>query len=191
MEIDKGYFDNYAGRGRSYDEVFEEHTYAPECIEFFKTQLKIHPKRICVFGTATGRVLEYFYEAFSVKPFGCEINAWAFEQVPRNFRSRIALKDMRDFVADCARTGKRFDLGFSNSFIYLEEAEIAPFLKALRNVCTYIHFCSSFSGNACEDVYRKTLKPLKWWIRVFQEAGFDVVPSRDGDFSYLYRVSTK
>jgi len=86
---------------------------------------------------------------------------------------------------------KRFSLVFSNSFIYLPERQILPFLKELSLCTDFLHFRSSFSRISCPDPWRRTLKPYAWWSERLEAAGFGAIRGTRGARTYLWRSAPK
>lgn len=186
-ELNRDYFKNYAGSGKSYDQVWSRYSYADELIELI-SHLKLPLERpLLVLGAATGKVVERFDKKLGLKCEGCEVNAWAHGQISQPYRRRIRLMDMREYVIWCQERDKYFDIAFSNSLIYLSKREISKFLKELYQVTERIHFSSSFKGFACRDPYRKTLETFDWWDRNFQRAGFEQVKVRGKRRTYLWQ----
>lgn len=169
---DPGYFKNYAGSGKSYNQVWNEYSYASDLVTLLKKVKIINIKKILVLGAATGKVLETFEEGLSAKTWGCEINEWAHSQIPAKFKRRIKRMDMRDYVKICKHKNQHFDLVFTNSLIYLQKRELLPILKMIADLGGLIHFHSSFLGNSCKDPYRNILETYDWWNRCFNKAGF-------------------
>jgi hypothetical protein len=138
---------------------------------------------VIVLGAATGRVLDHFERAWGIRPEGCEISRWAHRRIPARHRSRIACSDMRSYVPRLLRAGRRVDLIFSNSLVYLEPAQIPAFLAQCARLGRYLHFLSSTSEDfEPGDGHRTTLRPRAWWRARFLRAGFAATRSR-----YLYR----
>lgn len=185
--IDEGFFKNYAGSGKPYNKVWRQYCYFDECCALFKSKDAPQLKSICVLGAATGQVVEGFSKKFDAKIYGCEISGWAHSQINQTLRSRIKLMDMRRYIKEMHLKKKVFDLTFSNSLIYLEEKHIPLFLKKLSKVTKYLHVKSSTQGAMCPDPYRKTLKPYKWWLNKYAEAGFVPVPGTKRQRTYLWK----
>jgi len=187
-KIDRDYFLNYAGSKKPYDKVYNDHSYAAECIELFQQEEAPKLNRICVLGTATGKVLEDFQKAFAIYPYGCEINNWAWDQIRPKLKARIRNLDMREYVPMMLERKFQCDLVFSNSFIYLDESDLDPLFKQLSHMTKYIHFSSSFLGDACPDPYRKLLKSLAWWEDKLEKFGFTHRRTIFGKPSYLWSL---
>lgn len=180
--MDRAYFTRYCGH-RPYDETYLAHSGIEHCIEI-SDRFDIRVRSVLVLGSATGRVLEHFEQSWGVKPWGCEISRWAHARTPARFRRRIARADMRDYVPELLRRGRRFDLVFSNSLVYLPAPEIPAFVRELARLGDWLHFYSSTSEDyEPGDRYRATLRPRRWWREVFTENGFRPTRSR-----YLWRV---
>jgi len=188
QEIDEKYFQRYAGRKSSYQRVYLEHTMAPECIEMFKARGAPKIKRVCVLGTATGEVLKSFHRAFRVKPWGCEISAWAHKKIRPQYRRKIRRQDLREYLRERIRREEQFDLIFTNSLIYLDKKDIPAVLKNLSQTTRFVHFCSSFKGKACPDPWRKTLESYRWWRKQFQKAGFKEHLNSKGQSTFLWEA---
>ena len=138
---------------------------------------------ILVLGAATGEVLRHFDDAWGVMPEGCEISRWAHRRIPEPYRSRIRCTDLRRHLPTLRRAGRRFDLIFSNSLVYLARDEIPGVLADCRAIGDSFHFLSSTSESfEPGDRYRVTLAPRRWWRDRFVEAGF--APTRS---PYLFR----
>ena len=179
--MNKAFFTDYCGNG-SYETSFLEHSGIEHCIDILE-RFGIPVDSVFVLGAATGQVLRVMEEAWGVRPWGCEISRWAHSRIPGVYRRRIQRADMRRCVPELAGKGKRFDLVFTNSLIYLEPGEIPDFLAAASSICRYIHSYSSTSENREKgDRYIATLRPRRWWRRRFLEAGF--APTRSW---YLWR----
>ncbi|HVJ64258.1 MAG TPA: class I SAM-dependent methyltransferase [Bdellovibrionota bacterium] len=187
LDIDEKFFKNYAGSGRAYARVWRQYCYFDECTALFKDPQAPTLKSICVLGTATGEICEAFYKKFGVKPYGCEVSRWAHRQTKDEFRSRVRCRDMRDYVSDIVESGKRFTLVFSNSLIYLPEADVPKILRELSRCTDFLHCRSSTSGSKCPDPWRQTLRPYAWWNEQISRAGFRVVPGAKGQRTYLWQ----
>jgi hypothetical protein len=170
--ISQDYFENYAGRGKPYKEVWQEHSYAEECCDFFEALENCQIKSLCVLGAATGEVLKLFHKRMGIVPRGCEISPWAHSQIPASFRKHIQCADMLNYVSSVVRQGKSFDLVFANSLIYLDEKYLDKFLVELKKVTRFLHFQSSFKESHCPDPFRKILKSYTWWNQKFKKFGF-------------------
>ncbi len=191
MPIDEAFFRDYAGTGQSYARVWRDHCYFDECCDLFTegTAGLRRPRSICVLGAATGQICRAFHRRLGVKPYGCETSVWAHGRIPEEYRARIQLADMRDYVASVANAGRVFDLVFTNSLIYLPEQEILPFLRKLARCSRWVHFHSSFQGSACPDAWRQTLKSFKWWNEIFERAGLHQWPGHGRERTYLWSSS--
>ena len=185
--IDDMYFKAYSPEKKPYDRIYMMYSAIDDCIVLFNRENAPRLRRILIFGSATGKVAEDFYHAFSVIPYGCEKNPWAHSQIPPKFRKRVALQDMREYVDDLILSHQQFDLGFSNSFQYLEKKTIPKFFEKLGKVCRYIHFHTSFKGNAVKDPYRKTLESYDWWNHELGNAGFTPLTDLWGERTYLWK----
>jgi hypothetical protein len=187
---DPDYFKNYAGSGKSYNQVWNQYSYSKEVVELFKKS--IYPqstkriKKILVLGAATGKILPNLHKGFGANVWGCEINSWAHSQIPISYRRKIRNCDMKDYAKNCIKNKKHFDLSFSNSLIYLPKKDIPRFLKDLAQITKYLHFNSSLKGHACPDPYRKTLESYAWWKRQFKRAGFEEVKVKGIRKTYLW-----
>jgi hypothetical protein len=179
--IDRSYFENYCGRG-SYDDQYLFHSGIDHCIEIVN-HFELRIDSVVVLGAATGRVLEHFERAWGVSAEGCELSRWAHSRIPARQRQRIACADMRRYVPRLLRAGRRVDLIFSNSLVYLPAAELGPFLAQCAQLGRYLHFLSSTSEDyEPGDAFRVTLRPRRWWREQFVRAGFAPTRSR-----YLFR----
>lgn len=177
--MDARYFRNYCGRG-SYDDVYRDHSGIEHCLRTAR-KLGIRARSVVVLGTATGRVLEDFERTWRVRPFGCEISAWAHARIPPRLRRRVARMDMRDYVPALEVRRARFDLVFTNSLVYLGARELPAFVARCSAIASYLHFYSS-TAESYEpgDRYRVTLRSREWWRDLFREAGF--APTRSPYF---------
>ncbi|MEO5666560.1 MAG: class I SAM-dependent methyltransferase [Bdellovibrionota bacterium] len=187
--IDDAFFENYAGSGKAYSKVWRHYCYFDECCALFKQKDAPRLKNICVLGTASGEILQGFEKKLGIRPFGCEVSESAYKKTPAAYRRRVKCEDMRDYVANAVKAERRFSLVFSNSFIYLTEAEVLPFLKKLALCTEFLHFRSSFSRISCPDPWRRTLKPYAWWNERLEEAGFGAIRGLRGSRTYLWRSS--
>ena len=183
--VDKAYFTDYCGYG-SYDENYLFHSGVEHCISIVD-HFGMRVRSVLVLGTATGKVLTHFDEAWGTRPWGCEISRWAHARIAARYRRRVRRADMRRYVPELVRRRKSFDLVFSNSLVYLERDEVPPFLDLCSRICDHFHFLSSTSGD-CEkgDPYRSTLRPRRWWRSTFTANGFR--PTRS---PYLWRSSRR
>ena len=184
--IDDMYFKAYSPEKKPYSRIYMMYSAVDDCIVLFNREKAPRLKRILIFGSATGKVAEDFYHAFNVIPYGCEINPWAHSQIAPKFRKRVALQDMRNYVDDLISSNQQFDLGFSNSFQYLEKETIPEFFGKLGKICRYIHFHTSFKGNAVRDPYRKTLESYQWWNSQLENAGFTAMTDLWGERTHLW-----
>jgi len=173
LKIPQEYFDNYAGRSLPYDKVWRDHSYFDECCRLFKRKGAPEIKSLCVLGTSSGQVLKEFHKRLGIKAYGCEINEWAYKQIPLEYKRRIQCEDMTRYVAKIAKDKGHFDLVFANSLIYLPEHKLRPFIRKLSKVGSYLHFQSSFQESHCPDIARRTLKPYAWWNELICENGFE------------------
>ena len=187
LPIDEQYFRNYAGSGESYQRAWRDHSFAEECIAQFKAPGAPRIRKVCVLGAATGLILKDFDRHLGVRAAGCEISKWAHSKIPQPYRRRIRCQDMRDYVAGCIERGRRFDLVYSNSLVYLEPRDLRKFLKSLSQVTDYLHFNSSFKGKACPDPYRRILESYAWWNEHMVRAGFEELRSSGGKRTFLWR----
>jgi hypothetical protein len=179
--VEKSYFENYCQAG-SYAHNYLFYSGIEHCIHIVD-QLGLRIDSVMVLGAATGEVLRDFERAWGIRPQGCEISRWAHRRIPPELRSSIACADMRRYVPECAARGRRVDLIFSNSLVYLEAREVTDFLKQCRELCRYFHFLSSTSESfEPSDTHRRTLRPRRWWRERFVDAGF--APTRS---PYLFR----
>lgn len=188
---DPDFFTNYAGSGKTYKEVWNDYSYASELADFLKKNFKGRDafKKIMILGAASGEVLKVFDHKLGVKSSGCEINTWAYKQIPAPYRRKISNSDMRDYVKLCLKNKKHFDVAFSNSLIYLPKKEIPKFLKNLAKLVDFVHFNSSFKGHACSDPYRQTTETYDWWDAQFERAGFTSYKIKKVRRSYLWHKS--
>lgn len=188
--IDNDFFKFYGPEKREYSDIYHHYSAIDDCIWLFKMEKAPKLRKILVFGSATGEVLNDFYQAFGLIPYGCEINKWAYDNTPTKFRKRVKPIDMVKYVREAIKEDMVFDIGFSNSFQYLEEDKVLPFFKNMAKVCRYVHFHSSFVGDSAKDPYRKTFKTYEWWNEKFVSAGFEERRDVWGNKSYLWK-STK
>lgn len=186
-KIDKEYFESYAGRGLPYSKTYKEHSGIVECIELFEREDAPRLQRICVLGTATGETLKDFYKTFGLKPYGCEINEWAYQQIDKSLRKRVHLQDIRHYVDSLIEWNVNFDLVFTNALVYISRRELPGLLKKIARVTRFIHFDSSFVGTACPDPYRKTLATYDWWNQRMKRAGFEELTTVFGEKTYLWK----
>lgn len=178
------YFTNYCGAGH-YDDNYLDYSGIEHCIEIID-RLKLKIESVAVLGTATGRVLQHFDSAWGVRAEGCEISRWAHRRIPKRYRNNIACTDLRRYVPRLLKDGRRIDLCFSNSLVYLAPDEVEGLLKQCARIFTYFHFLSSTSESyEPADINRVTLRPRAWWRRRFIRAGFQ--PTRS---PYLFRAHT-
>ena len=185
---DPEYFKNYAGTGKTYDQVWNNHSYAEELVDLIKI-FKYDIKSILVLGTATGKVLKLFEKTLHIKPWGCEINAWAYKKIPEDLRRRIRNMDMLDYIKLSSTQNRHYDLAFSNSFIYLTKKDLRQLMSSLAPRVNYMHFQSSLLGQACPDPYRKILESYEWWSEEFVKVGFSEVKIPRTRRSYLWKSS--
>ncbi|MBS1986244.1 MAG: hypothetical protein JST16_18945 [Bdellovibrionales bacterium] len=185
--IDADFFANYAGSKNHYNRVYRQHNYLEECLELFAAADAPQVRSCCVLGSGTGVMLKDLYRAFGQRPYGCEINEWAFRRTPAFYRGRIHHEDMLSYVNRLRRKGRHFDLVFSNSLIYLRPKDLAPLLGDLAHVARYLHFRSSFKGEFCPDPYRRILESYTWWNRQMARAGFEELLTPFGNATYLWR----
>jgi hypothetical protein len=186
-EIDDNFFIKYGPEEKSYESVYHNYSAIDDCLWIFKTEDAPKLKRVLVFGSATGIVLKDFYDAFGILAFGCEINKFAASQTPQKFKKKVKVMDMRDYVKDALKQKMVFDLGFSNSFQYLEEDDISSFFEDMSKVCRFVHFHSSFVGDSARDPYRKTFKTYEWWNEKLVDAGFEELRNIWGHKTYLWK----
>ena len=179
--MDREYFERYCGHG-SYDDNYLHYSGIEHCVEICD-HFELDVRSVLVLGTATGRVLEHFDEAWDVRPTGCEISRWAHARIPSRYRRKIRRADMRRYLPELVAAGRHFDLCFTNSLVYLAAREIPAFLAQCGGLCDHLHFYSSVSENfEPGDRYRRTLRPRRWWRDAFRGAGFAPTRSR-----YLWR----
>lgn len=179
--MDRAYFESYCGAG-TYDQEYLRYTRVEHCVSIVE-RFGIPVRSVLVLGTATGQVLRHFDEAWGVRPWGCEISRWAHARVPARYRRRVRRADMRRYVPELAARGRRFDLVFSNSLIYLRRPEIRALLSECSQIGAWFHFWSSTcEDHEPDDPYRVTLAPRAWWRRSFLGAGFEATRS-----PYLWR----
>ena len=180
--VDEAYFQDYCGYG-PYDEQYLFHSGVTHCVAIAeKYALRI--RSVLVLGAATGQVLGHFEAAFAEVPEGCEISAWAHARIPARYRERIRRADMRQYVPELCGSGRRFDLGFTNALIYLEEPDLAPLLRDCARMCRYFHH-DSCTAERTEpgDRYIRLVKPRSWWRAQLKAAGFRATRS-----PYLWRT---
>lgn len=185
-EIDSEYFRSYAGSNENYEDVFREFSRVDECLDLFRGDLFDEIQSVCVLGSATGSVLQELQDHFQVEIAGCEISRWAFAKTPLPLRRFVCNQDMREFIWQSVVDGRRYDLVFTNSLVYLPEEEIPPFLNQLGRVAKFVHFHSSFRGACCPDPYRATLRSYAWWNQEFAKAGFSSKSKRSENARYLW-----
>ena len=179
--LDRAYIERNCGH-QSNDETYLSHSGIEHCIEICD-RFELDVRSVLVLGTATGRVLEHFDEAWEVRPDGCEISRWAHNRIPVRYRRKIRRADMRRYVPELLAAGRHFDLCFTNSLVYLGWKEIPAFVEQLSGLCDHMHFYSSVSEDfEPGDRYRQTLRPRRWWRETLGAAGFDPTRSR-----YLWR----
>ena len=179
--MNKAYFADYCGYG-SYDDNYLLHSGVEHCISIVE-HFGIKVKSVVVLGAATGKVLEHFRNAWSARPWGCEISEWAHVRIPAPYKRRIRRADMRRYVPELIRQRKSFDLLFCNSLVYLHAKEVPPFLNLCSRICGYFHFLSSTTEDFERgDRYRVTLRPKRWWSGTFKASGFSGTRS-----PYLWR----
>ena len=183
--MERAYFERYCSAG-DYDENYLFHSGIEHCIEICN-RFELEIGSVLVLGAATGQVLRHFDEAWEVRPHGCEISRWAWSRIAPVYRRRIACSDMRRYLPRLARSGRDFDLIFSNSLVYLKPREIPPFLALCARMSGWLHFYSSTSESfEPDDPYRVTLRPRAWWRRTFVKTGF--APTRS---PYLWRSTVR
>ncbi len=181
--VDERYFTNYCGYG-NYDDNYLYHSGVVHCISVVE-RYRIDIQGVLVLGAATGKVLEDFEQAFGVLPFGCELSQWAHGRIPGRYRRRVRHADMRDYIPWLHARRRRFDLAFSNSFVYLQEHEVAPLVADLSRMCGHLHFASSTrESHEPGDHYRTLLRSNAWWRDLFKRSGFVATRS-----PYLWRSS--
>lgn len=164
------HFLNYGGKGRSYREIWKQYNSVDDCVRIFSQMEEVQIKSAIVLGAATGDILQFFDSNWGTRPHGCELSAWAYQQIPQPYRRRIKHQDMKDYVRECR---KKVDLIYANSFMYLEEADISGVLKECARIGRFLFVDLSYSECFEEvDPFRKVLKPLQWWKEKFKEAGF-------------------
>lgn len=186
-KIDQDFFKNYAGSKRSYNSVFRDYSYIEEGIDLFLADDAPPIKSVCVLGTGTGASLKFIKKAFDLLPYGCEISPWAYAKTPKVFQKRVVCSDMIPFIEARRKRGQVFDLSFSNSLIYLDPKALMSFLRSLAFTTRYLHFRSSFTGEACPDSYRRILKSYSWWNRTLKRAGFEELRTTFGQPAYLWK----
>jgi hypothetical protein len=179
--VDEAYFQNYCGHG-SYDENYLFHSGVEHCTSIMR-RLGVEIESVLVLGAATGRVLEHFNAAWGLRPWGCELSAWAHARIPAAYRRRIRCEDMRSYVPGLEAARRDFDLLFTNSLIYLQPGELPDFVDLCSRVCGHMHFYSSTSESyEPGDRYRTILRPRSWWREQFMAGGFE--PTRS---PYVWR----
>jgi len=172
--IDPGYFRRYAGRRGSYAKLWREHSPVDMCVDQFRHPAAPRLRNICVLGTATGQVLREFDRGLGIRPHGCEISRWAFERIPKAYRSRIRCEDMREYLEKAEARGKVFDLVFSNSsLVYLPRRELASFLRRVARTTRFLYFNS-------------ILETFDWWNVRIKRAGFRELKTDRGASTFLW-----
>ena len=183
--MDREYFEDYCGRGK-YADIYLDHSGIENCLATLK-RMKVPVRSVLVLGTATGEVLADFKRAFRVTPHGCELSSWAHARIPARFRRRIRRADLRSYVPKLARAGRRFDVTFSNSLVYLRASDIAPVLRDCASVTRWFHFYSSTTEQYEPGDSRRTLlRRRAWWREKFIAGGFS--PTRS---PYLWRSESR
>mgnify|MGYP003440134445 CR=1 FL=1 len=164
--FDRPYFENYCSEG-AYDDVFLYYSEVRNCIRML-SQAKWEIASVAVLGTATGKVLQEFDQAWNLKPYGCELSAWAYEKIPSTYRRRIHNCDLRDYLPWLRARRRKFDLVFSNSLFYLPKKDIDQVLEDLAAVTRLVHFHTAVQGDPwiCID------EPYDWWQAKFAKHGF-------------------
>ena len=189
MKIDEAYFRRYAGSKTAYAKVWRRYSYSDECIAYFRRPGATRIRSVMVLGAATGQVCELFDKGLGVRPWGCEMNAWAHGQIEARYRRKIRLENMTAYVNSWVKDKKRVDLAYANSLIYLTQKELKVFLPKLARCARELHFRSSVRGSSCPDPYRRTLKSYQWWCEQMKRAGFEEVrdPKSPRTRLYLWR----
>ncbi len=183
--MDREYFERYCGAG-TYDEEYLHYSRVEHCVAIVD-RFGIGVESVLVLGTATGRVLRHFEDAWGVRPWGCEISRWAHARVPRRYGRRVRRADMRRYVPDLVRQGRSFDLIFSNSLVYVPAGQIRPLLASCSQLARYFHFWSSTREDfEPRDGHRVTLESQSWWRDAFLASGFRATRSR-----YLWRADPR
>ena len=186
--IPDAYFRNYAGSGKPYRSVWRDHSYVDAVIEQFRSEAAPRLSKVCVLGTGPGLILKEFRKYFPKwQLVGCEINEWAHERIPENFRRKIRCQSMQEYLREAAARRKKFDLTFSNSLIYLEREDLDQVLKDIFATTKFFHFNSSFRGAACPDRYRKILRTKRWWDAKLKAAGFVPLKDARNRHTFLWR----
>ena len=179
--MEREYFTRYCGRA-PYDEIWLEHSGAANCVATLR-RMRAPVDSLLVLGAATGPVLTHFERAFRVRPYGCEISAWAHARIPERHRRRVLRADLRHYVPRLARERRHFDVIFCNALIYLAPRDLPAVLEAASRIGAFFHFYSSTSEDREPgDRYRVTLRPRAWWRSKFIAAGWAPTRSR-----YLWR----
>jgi len=189
--FEESYFKKYAGSGKHYLKVWKDHSYADAVIAQFKSPASPKLKTMCVLGTGPGPILDVFQKSFpKLKIYGCEMSDWAFARLSYRWKRRVGHVTMQKYLRDCVRSGKIFDLSFSNSLIYLEKKDLDGVLDSLSKCTRFLHFNCSFRGKACPDPERKILERFEWWDKKIIAAGFVALKGHRGHHTYLWE-STK
>ena len=186
-KIDDNFFKFYGPEKKPYNDIYHHYTRVEDAIILFQTEGSPTLRKICILGAATGLIQNDFYEAFDLIPYGCEINNWAFNQIPSKFKKRTTLMDMRKYVSYCHKKKLFFTLVYSNSLQYLEKKEVPGFIRKLSKICNYVHFHGSFKGDSAKDLYRKTFESYSWWNSQFIENGFEELTDTWKNKTFLWQ----
>jgi len=181
--VDAAYFERYCGRA-PYARIYREHSGIGNCLATLRRE-RIAVRSLLVLGAATGEVLADFEAALGVRPFGCELSAWAHARIPWRFRRRIRRADLRRHLPALVRAGRHFDVLFTSALVYLRERDVVPALAQSARVARFFHFYASTSEDfEPGDRHRTILRPHAWWRAQFAGAGWSATRSR-----YLWRRS--
>ncbi|MBI4396805.1 MAG: hypothetical protein HY548_06905 [Elusimicrobia bacterium] len=163
-------FLNYDGEGRPYQKIWKQYNSVEDCVKILEQNGHAGIESVVVLGTATGEILKFFDSTWNTRPYGCELSAWAYRQIPHPYRRRIKNQDLRHYVKECRM---KVDMVYANSFMYLEEQDVPWVLKECARIARFLFADLSYSECYAEnDRYRKILKPHRWWRDRFREAGF-------------------
>jgi hypothetical protein len=164
------HFENYGGPGRSYRRTWKQYNSVTDCVRIFSQIEGLRIQSVIVLGAAMGDILKFFESSWGTRPHGCELSRWAYRQIPHPYRRRIKNQDMKHYVAECQ---KKVDVVYANSFMYLNEEDVARVLKECARIGRFLFVDLSYSESYAEnDPFRRVLKPHRWWRNQFREAGF-------------------
>lgn len=181
--MNRSYFADYCGRG-PYAEIYREHSGVANCIARLRAE-RARVRSILVLGAATGLVVRDLEAAFAARAWGCELSRWAHARIPARARRRIRRADLRRYLPELVRTGRRFDVLFTSAFVYFASSELPSVLADCARVTEWLHFYASTSEDfEPNDPARVTLRPRAWWRARFRSAGF--APTRS---CFLWRLA--